>query len=134
VPDHDAYHPDPASAELHSTIYVALAGLCVWLIASAWVFFGSQGQYAGYAVAVATGFFLVAGAIPFVIWRVWRHSTPPGPSGQRRTTFSDWRHGQMETWEGQVSGRDAAIEVLLPLGAAAIGMTLIGLAFWLTAG
>ena len=133
MPDHDAHHPDAASTGLHSAIYAALAGLCLWLVVSAWVFFGSQGQYAGYAVAVATGFFVVVGAIPVVIWRVWRHHADDG-GPQPPTTFSEWRRGGMETWEGRVEGRDAAIEVLLPLGAAAIGMTLIGLVFSLTAG
>jgi len=126
---HDAHHP--VSDGLHPAIYVGLAVLSLWLVISAWVFFGSEGHYAAYSVAVATGFFLVAGAIPFAIWQVWRHNAP---DQQPRTAFSDWWRGQVETWQGPVEGWDAAVEVLLPLGAAAIGMTLIGLVFQLTAG
>jgi hypothetical protein len=133
----DTHHdvPYPISDGLHPAIYVGLAVLVLWLIVSAWVFFGSEGHYAAYLVAIATGFFVVAGAIPFVIWQVWRHNAPDGaPDRQPRTAFPDWWRGEMETWQGRVEGWDAAVEVLLPLGAAAIGMTLIGVVFWLTAG
>jgi hypothetical protein len=129
---HDTHHP--VSDGLHPAIYAGLAVLALWLVVSAWVFFGSEGQYAAYSVAVATGFFLIAGGIPFVLWRVWRHTAPDGVAEQPRMDFADWWRGEVETWQGRVEGWDAAVEVLLPLGAAAIGMTLIGLVFRLTAG
>ncbi len=114
-------------------IYAGLAGFSLWLVISAWVFFGSEGQYAAYAVAIATGFFLMAGAIPYTIWQVWRRNAPDGaPDRQPHTAFSDWWRGEVETWQGRVEGWDAAVEVLMPLGVAAIGMTLIGLVFRLS--
>jgi len=128
----DAHHP--TTDALHPAIYAGLAFAVLWLVVSAWIFFGSEGQYAAYSVAVATGLFLVAGAIPFAIWRVWRRNTPEGAAGQPHMAFSDWWRGEVETWQGRVEGWDAAVEVLMPLGAAAIGMTLIGLIFRLTAG
>jgi hypothetical protein len=130
-----SFHEDhrQVSNGLHPAIYAGLAVFSLWLVVSAWVFFGSWGQYAAYAVAVATGFFLVAGSIPFVIWQVWRHNAPDGaPDQQPRISFSDWWRGEVETWQGRVEGWDAAIEVLMPLGVAAIGMTLIGLVFRLS--
>ncbi len=130
---HDAHRPITVSNGLHPAIYAGLAGFSLWLVVSAWVFFGSWGQYAGFSVAVATGFFLMAGAIPFALWRVWRRRTPDGAADQS-APFSEWWHGEMETWQGRVEGWDAAVEVLMPLGVAAIGMTLIGLVFRLTAG
>jgi hypothetical protein len=130
---HDSHHL--VSNGLHPAIYAGLAGLSLWLVVSAWIFFGSEGHYAAYSVAIATGFFAMAGAIPFVIWQTWRHNAPDGaPDQQPDTAFSDWWRGEVETWQGRVEGWDAAVEVLLPLGAAAIGMTLIGLIFRLTAG
>jgi len=33
------------------------------------------------------------------------------------------------TWTGGVSGREAAVQILLPIAAVAIGMTIFGLAF-----
>jgi hypothetical protein len=131
---HDAHHPRIVTDGLHPAIYIGLAGVSLWLVLSAWVFFGSEGYYAGFAVAVATGFFLVAGAIPFVFWRVWRRTSGDGATEQPRVRFSDWWNGEVETWQGRVEGWDAAVEVLMPLGVAAIGMTLIGLIFRLTGG
>ncbi len=134
-PDVHHHHADhPVTDGLHPAIYAALAVLALWLMIAAWVFFGSQGQYAAYSVAIATGLFVIAGGIPFVIWRVWRRRTPDGAAEQPRTAFADWWRGDVETWQGRVEGWDAAVEVLMPLGAAAIGMTLIGLVFALTPG
>ena len=131
---HDARHHPTVSNDLHLAIYIGLVGLSLWLVVSAWIFFGTEGYYAAFSVAVATGFFLIAAAIPFVIWRVWRKTSADGPAEQPKIHFSDWWHGELETWQGRVEGWDAAVEVLLPLGAAAVGMTLIGLIFRLTAG
>ena len=130
----DVHHPVTVSDGLHPAIYKALAGLSLWLVVSAWVFFGTEGYYATFAVAVVTGFFLIAAAIPFVIWQVWRNTSAEGAAKQPKIAFSDWWRGEVETWQGRVEGWDAAIEVLMPLGVAAVGMTLIGLIFRLTAG
>ena len=132
----DAHHHThhPVTDGLHPAIYIALAALALWLMISAWAFFGSEGQYAAYSVAIATGLFVIAGAIPFIIWRVWRHHTPDGATEPPARPFADWWSGEVETWQGRVEGWDAAVEVLMPLGAAALGMTLIGLIFRLTPG
>ncbi len=116
---------------LHPAIYKALAGFALWMVIAAWVSFSGQG-YASLVLAVVTGFFLVAGGIPFIFWRVWR--TTDAGRAERKPAFSDWWRGEVETWQGRVEGWDAAVEVLLPLGIAAVGMTLIGLVFRLTAG
>ena len=132
---HDArFHElEPARFDgLHPAIYKALAGFALWMVVAAWVSFSGQG-YASFALAVITGFFLVAAAIPFIFWRVWR-KTDEGRSDGAKPAFSDWWRGEFETWQGRVEGWDAAVEVLLPLGVAAIGMTLIGLVFRLTPG
>jgi len=129
---HDTPH-HPVSDGLHPAIYVGLAVLALWFVVSAWAFFGSEGHYAGFAVAVVTGFFVVAAAIPWIFWRVARKNAASGEDDTKRTPFSDWWRGEVETGQGPVEGWDAAIEVLLPFGVAAIGMTLIGLAFRLAA-
>ena len=51
---HDTHHL--VTDGLHPAIYAGLAVLSLWLIVSAGIFFGSEGQYAAYSVAVATGF------------------------------------------------------------------------------
>ncbi len=130
-----SYHetPHPVSNGLHPAIYAGLVVFAAWMMMAAWIFFGSEGQYAGYSVAVATGLFAVAAAIPWIMWRVARGAGARNADPER-TTFTDWWRGEVETWQGRVEGWDAAVEVLLPLGAAAVGMTLIGLIFRLTGG
>jgi fatty acid desaturase len=124
----------PVFNGLHPAIYKALAALALWFVIAAWIFFGAKGYYAAFSAAVVTGFFVIAAAIPYVIWRTWRAHAQPEEPDLSHTSFSDWWRGQVETRQGRVEGWDAAIEVLMPLGTAAIGMTLIGLIFRLTAG
>jgi hypothetical protein len=131
---HDASHHHHVSDGLHPVIYRGLAALALWMVVSAWIFFGSEGQYAGFSVAVVTGFFVIAAAIPWILARVARSNMDAAKRDEGKLPFSEWWHGEVETWQGHVEGWDAAIEVLMPLGVAAIGMTLIGLIFRLTGG
>jgi len=128
---HDTQRHRRSSNELHPAIYWMLAGFAGWMVLAAWFAFGGWG-YSTFLLAVVTYFFVIAGAIPFLIWRTWRRNAPDSkPSG---IPFSEWWRGEVETWQGRVEGWDAAIEVLLPLGIAALGMTLIGIVFRITAG
>jgi hypothetical protein len=121
-------HDRIVSDGLHPLIYKALAGLALWLVVSAWVGFDGQG-YVSLLLVVVAGFFLIAAAIPYLLWRVWRNNSPGASTGDTPVTFSAWWSGEFDTWQGRVEGWDAAVEILLPLGAAAIGMTAIGLVF-----
>ena len=129
----DPPQPRPAhgrilSDGLHPLIYKALAGLALWLVVSAWIGFDGQG-YVSFLLVVVTGFFLIAAAIPYLLWRVWRNNSPGEPTGDDKIGFRAWWSGDFDTWQGRVGGWDATVEILLPLGAAAIGMTAIALVF-----
>ena len=126
-------HDDRSFDGLHPAIYKALAGFALWMVIAAWIFFSGQG-YASFILTVVTGFFLIAAAIPFLIWRVWRTRSNASAAEIRKPPFSDWLRGEFETWQGRVESRDAAVEVLLPLGIAAIGMTRLGLMFYVAGG
>jgi len=43
--------------------------------------------------------------------------------------FSEWGAHPFVTWTGSISGREAAIQILQPIGAVAFGMTIFGLVF-----
>ena len=126
-------HDERSFDGLHPAIYKALAGFALWMVIAAWIFFSGQG-YASFILTVVTGFFLIAAAIPFLIWRVWRTRSNASAAETRKPPFSDWLRGEFETWQGRVESRDAAVEVLLPLGIAAIGMTGFGLMFYVAGG
>lgn len=47
----------------------------------------------------------------------------------RRERGSEWAANSFATWTGDISGREASIQILLPIAAVAIGMTIFGLVF-----
>jgi hypothetical protein len=122
-------HNRPVSDHLHPLVYAVVAGTALWFVLPAWIFFGGA-EYMVLLLAVVSGFFLMAAAIPFVLWRVWlKHHA----ARENRMSFRDWASGEFETQPGRRKALDAAIEIILPLAAAAAGMTAMGLTFHFTA-
>jgi hypothetical protein len=60
-----------------------------------------------------------------LVWRKFRGSD----SHPEVISFRDWRAGNFAVWGGRVSGTNAAIDMLLPLAAVALGLTAIGIVF-----
>jgi len=114
------------SQELHPTLYWAMAGLALWFAFSAWLFFSSAAGYTDLALGVVSLFLLITVAIPFAIFMAWRGSPVAGSPSSRPQTFRDWASSELVIWGGRVSGKEAAIEILLPLLAVAVGLTLFG--------
>jgi FtsH-binding integral membrane protein len=108
-------------------IYLALVGLVSWMVLAAWGFAGPG--YADVALVVVTGFFVIVIGIPFILWRVWRANRTPTEAQQQPTRFEDWAAGQFETWQDSVKGSNAAAEIILPIAAAAVGMTAFAIVF-----
>ena len=121
--------PDTASDELHPLVYRSIVGLTIWLVLSAWALF-SRGDYAGLILSVITLFFLVLVGIPLILWVTWRHNSDP--ASRRVEPFVEWASHAFETWTGRVSGLEASMQILLPIAAVAIGMTIFGLVFMFT--
>jgi hypothetical protein len=115
-----------ASDQLHSLIYTAVVGLVLWFTLSAWVFF-DDGGYAGLLLAVVSGFFCMAVAIPFALWLTWRRHREPEAKQDARFSLRDWASGAFDTLQGPQRATQAAIEILLPFAAVAIGMTAFGI-------
>ena len=97
-----------------------------WCVAS-WAFVGPG--YAELSLAVISIYFFILMAIPFTLWRVWRASREPENPPEPRETFADWAGGEFEIWQDHRQGRTAAIEIVLPIAAAAIGMTAFAIVF-----
>jgi hypothetical protein len=116
-----------SSSELPAVVYVVLVGLVLWMVLAAWGF--AAPDYADVALTVVTGFFVVLIAIPFILWRVARANRDPTEPPKRRIGFADWAAGDFETWQDRLKGAHAAIEITLPIAAAAVGMTAFAIAF-----
>jgi len=122
-------HNRAISNTLHPYIYAAMAGLLVVYVLSAWIFF--HGQYDDIALAVVTGFFLMAAGIPFLIALTWRrrHAEAEEPDN---VSFSDWATGEFETSTGRRKGTDALVECLLPIAAVGLGLLAFGIIFYIS--
>ena len=116
-----AYRIRPAYDELHPAVYLALIGAAAWFAIAIWGFAGDG--YADWLLVVVSGFVLIACAIPAILSRVGRD----GRGNSQK--FRDWESGDFATWTDRGRGRNAAIEILLPLGAAAVGMTAFAIVF-----
>jgi hypothetical protein len=107
---------------LHPAVYVALIGLTSWLVLAIWGF-GYDGQ-TDYLLAIVTGFLVIAVAIPSTLaLMVHRQSHSGETKGSAKPSLREWMAGDFDTWQDRVRGRNAAVEVLLPMAAIAIGMT-----------
>ena len=106
-------------------VYAIVVGFVAWMAIAAWGFAGPG--YADLSLSVVTGLLLVAIAIPYVIWRVGRANTEE--QADDRMSFSEWRSSQFETWQDRQKGVTAATEIILPIAAAAVGMTAFAIVF-----
>jgi hypothetical protein len=110
---------------LHPRVYGLLIGLALWLVLSVWLFAG--GGIADYLLAIVSGFIVIAVALPLILSRVQRTDSPGGDNEPR--SFRDWAATDFDTWQGRLSGAQAAAQILLPIAAVAFGMTIFGIAF-----
>jgi hypothetical protein len=115
----------PSTDRLPLAVYGIVVGLVAWMAIAAWGFAGPG--YADLSLSVVTGLLLVAIAIPYVIWRVGRANTEV--HADDRMSFSEWRSSQFETWQDRQKGVTAVTEIILPIAAAAVGMTAFAIVF-----
>lgn len=119
------------SDQLHPFIYAALAGLAFWLVLSAWIFFSQKG-YLELDLGVVSALIFMIVAIPTVIHLVGRESQAVERTGTVGRTWRAWMSGDFDMRQGRRKSVSASIEILLPMAAAAIGITAIGIVFRLT--
>lgn len=121
--------PDRAADDkLHPVVYRTMIGLTIWLVLSVWLLF-SRGSDVTLNLIVITFFFLVVVGTPLLISFAWQHNVAPEESHPPTPRFRDWIACEFATWTGGLSGREAAMQILLPIAAVAIGMTIFGLVF-----
>jgi hypothetical protein len=116
---------------LHPAVYMVLVGLTAWLVVAIWGF-GYDGQ-TDYLLAIVTGFLVIAVAIPSTLaLMVHRQRNSDEQKRSDKTSFREWMAGDFDTWQDRVKGRNAAVEVLLPMAAIAIGMTAFAIVLHFT--
>jgi hypothetical protein len=119
----------PTSNRLHPAVYGILIALAAWFALAVWSFAG--GGVTDYLLFIVSGFIFVAVALPFILSRVGHDEAAHEAEEQERDAPSlpDWAASNYETWTGPLSGAEAATQILLPIAAGAVGMTVIGIIF-----
>jgi hypothetical protein len=115
----------PVTDRLHPAVWFALGGFVAWFVLAVWGF-GSE-RYADWLLTVVSIFILIAVAIPLILALVWRNNrrTKRPPSQD----IGEWASGDFQTWQDRVKGANAAAEIVLPIAAAAVGMTAFAIVF-----
>jgi hypothetical protein len=116
--------------DLHPAVYTALVGLTVWLGLAVWGF-GYDGQ-TDYLLAIVSGFLFIAVAIPSVLALMVHHQNSDERKSSGEASIKEWMTGNFDTWQDRVKGQNAAVEVLLPMAAIAIGMTAFAIVLHFT--
>ena len=93
-----------ASDRLHPLVYKAIAA-CILIFAWSVCGFAEDGHVA-YLIAVVTGFVLISGLLPWVLWRVWRRNGADAKE-RRREDFDEWASGDFVTWQSRLRGWEA---------------------------
>jgi hypothetical protein len=130
--EHNANQDSKISDSLHPLVNMAIIGLVLMFVAAVWMFFDS-GPYEAWLDVVVTGLFVIAIAVPALLWLTWRRNAD-GARDDSHLSFHDWAVGDFDTLTGPVKGANATVEVLLPIAAVAVGMTVLGLVFHIIAG
>jgi hypothetical protein len=129
--EHNANQDSKISDSLHPLVNMAIIGLVLMFVAAVSMFFDS-GPYEAWLDVVVTGLFVIAIAVPALLWLTWRRNAD-GARDDSHLSFHDWAVGDFDTLTGPVKGANATVEVLLPIAAVAVGMTVLGLVFHIIA-
>ena len=118
--------------DLHPAVYLGLVGLTLWLGLAIWGF-GYDGQ-TDYLLAIVNGFLFIAVAIPatLALMAYRQRNSDERKSSGGDASLREWMTADFDTWQDRVKGRNAAVEVLLPMSAIAIGMTAFAIVLHFT--
>ena len=114
---------------LHPRVWALLVGFSVWFAFAVWGFAG--GGLSDYLLVIVSGFIFIVVALQLILSRVGRTRGRPEQDGER-LSWRDWAARDFETWQDRLSGAQAALQILLPIAVAAVGMTAFGIIFQIT--
>ena len=121
----------PARDYVHPVVYMAVIGLALWFVLSAWGF--ATDGYTDYLLVVVSGFIFAVLALTSALWWLWWKNRRRDANQEEHESLRAWAAGDLDTWQDRVKGRNAAIEMLLPIAAVAFGMTAFGIVLHFTA-
>jgi uncharacterized membrane protein len=123
----------PVTGSLHPRVYTVLIGLALWMALWVWSFVG--GGETDYILFIVTGFIVVVVALQLVLMRVRRADKTVDDANSAEDnkdgalSLQQWARGEFEAERGRLRAAEAALLILLPIAAAAIGMMAFGIEF-----
>lgn len=117
-----------APSGVHPLVYKAAIGLVALFVVAAWAAFDRQSDIE-LPLAMLSVLLFVAVLLPYLLWRVWRAGQARPPTLKTNKGFRKWMKGSTEVWQSKLKSSDAAIDMLLPLAAVALGLVALGIAF-----
>ena len=118
-----------ATSTLHRRVYALMIGLVVWFVLSVWIFAGAG--VTDYLLFVVSCFIFIVVVLLTILSRVGRNDSI-AMTDDNRQSFRQWTSWDFDIWQGRLSGMQAALQILLPIAAAAFGMTAFGIVFHLS--
>ena len=119
------------TTSLHPWVYATLIGLVLWFVLWIWSFAGAG--VTDYLLVIISGFLLVVVTLMLILSRVGHKDPAMGDNevkaDDKPKSFPDWAASDFDTDAGRLSSFQAATLILLPIAAAAFGMTVFGVTF-----
>jgi hypothetical protein len=114
-----------ATSVLHPRVWMLLVLFAGWFALAVWNFAG--GGLSDYLLVIVSGFIFVVVTLQLILSRVGRRRE--AAEHDAKPSLRDWATFDFETRQGRLSGAEAALQILLPIAVAAIGMTAFGIVF-----
>jgi hypothetical protein len=130
-PHHNELGEHPArdvTSTLHPRIYALAIVFALWFALAVWSFAGAG--VTDYLLFIVSGFVVVVVALQLILSRVGRSGGAMTRDDQP-PPLRAWAALDFDTWAGRLSGTQAAMQILLPIAAAAVGMTAIGIIYYI---
>lgn len=120
-----------ANSWLHPRVYAVLIGFAAWFALAVWGFAGAG--VTDYLLVIVSGFIFVVVALVSILSQVGGRRAAPSDraakTADRAPSFRDWAMADFDIWQDRLSGMQAALMILLPIAAAAVGMTAFAIVF-----
>jgi hypothetical protein len=114
-----------ATSVLHPRVWTLLVVFAAWFALAVWNFAG--GGLSDYLLVIVSGFIFVVVTLQLILSRVGRRRE--AAEHDAKPSLRDWATFDFETRQGRLSGAEAALQILLPIAVAAVGMTAFGIVF-----
>ncbi|MDE5441690.1 hypothetical protein GWG65_09565 [Bradyrhizobium sp. CSA207] len=121
-------HSLETRSEFHPLVYKAAIGFVALFVIAAWVAFDRRSDIE-LPLAMVSVLLLVAVFLPYLLWRTWRAAQARPPTLRTNRGFRKWMKGSTQVWQSRLKNSDAAIDMLLPLAAVALGLIALGIVF-----